>query len=422
MKLTIQKLTPDKIFSILFILFAVVLPFGTAPINIAYGLIIAYWLFNSIIKRDCSTKLLYLVFFFSGFYILNTISLYYSDNLEYGINKIFLQSYLLIFPVIFLSKSYLIRLKLFVNIIQGLSVSLTVYSFLSLINQYIKFRNGLDFYSSFTENNLSASVVDNYFLGMSLIIAFTLISLSYINFFYKVLLNQFFKKIQFLVFIILFLFLILLNSRSIILISALLVGVIVFVNAFRSKNFKILYVFVPVIGVILLLNFSFNKAFNEKVKEVVNYEQQYDVDQYWGGRGIRLLIWDCGMKVVKQYPWLGVGVGDQQDVLTLCYKIYMMDQLLYNNKTTKNAHSIFLQISLSIGIIGLLFYVLSWIKPLKMVFFSKNKIYLYFAVLFLLAGISESFLERNLTVSFFSFFNILCFLTSYNNENTPSSQ
>jgi len=158
-------------------------------------------------------------------------------------------------------------------------------------------------------------------------------------------------------------------------------------------------------------NYWANPYFGDKMEKVVSYGQESSRDRYWGG--MRESIWDCAIRVIKTDPIIGVGVGDQKDQLELCYKIYMHNRLFANNNSF-NAHNIFLQVLLATGLLGAIMFLLSFGYMSRLAILSNNMYYIIFVGVFVLSGLTESYLERNLTMAFFSFFNSLSFFSKSN--------
>ena len=317
-----------------------------------------------------------------------------------------LQSSLLLFPLILISKKELFSKLFFIKLITFFSISVSLLCLLSLINQGFK-HVGLtgNNYKLFFEDNLARSVVDYYFLGLSLVVSFVIIINMYLVSFHKKALFLCYQKGVYALLIFLALILILLNSRTLIAVTSLFVLIILVFGAVKNKRVLIMF---PIIVLVMFFNFKHNSFFNNKLMEALSYEQHEN--SFWGGRGMRLLIWDCSVKVIKENPLFGVGVGDQQDVLTLCYNVYMMDEILYKGGETKNAHNIFLQIGLATGLVGICLFLASFLFPVIWSI-NSNSIYGFFVLFFILAGLTESYLERNVSIAFFSFFNMLCFLS-----------
>ena len=185
-------------------------------------------------------------------------------------------------------------------------------------------------------------------------------------------------------------------------------------NINLSKNYKISIIAFTTIALFFMGNYTLNKAFKGKINEALNINVTYSESKNWGGRGIRTLIWRCATKVLDDNLWLGVGVGDQQDELTLCYKKYRYGPLLFKNRNF-NAHNIFFQSLLKSGLIGFLFYLTSLIYPCYYSIKKKNYFYIAFIIIFILNGTTESLLQVNFGVTFFSFFNAILFNLNYNN-------
>ncbi|KQC30607.1 O-antigen ligase family protein [Flagellimonas eckloniae] len=391
----------------LIILFAITLPLGRGLFNSVFLLIIGYWLYK-IFKGEINFRRKDLIFLIvvCSYYFYSIVSLIYTDNIEYGLDKIYSQSFLLFFPLFFLSFKEEIGNRTYLKTFQGFWFSLTAVSFLSIAKQLYGVLSGKYGLETLTENNLSTSIVDNYFLGFSLLISFCLITYTYIKLFKNHI--RLFRPIalEIATVFILTITLILLNSRNLIFLTAACVCTLFFVQSVLRKTpflfIKILFAMVAVI----FLNYCANPYFGKKMKEVVNYNQENSKDKYWGG--MRQSIWDCTVKVIKTDPIIGVGVGDQKDQLELCYKIYMHNRLFAMNNNF-NTHNIFLQIFLGTGVLGVVLFLFSFVYMIRIAILSNNGYYIIFVGVFILAGLTESYFERNLTMAFFSFYNCLSF-------------
>lgn len=412
-----------SIFKGAFLAYAFALSWGSALINIFLLLIFLTWTFL-LAKRKVSInkKDIFLWAVLSGFFVLNAFTILYSENVSFGLKKASLQSSIIILTFVVLSTRTIFDYRFTKSIVQSLTLGLLLNLVLSFAYQIIRFlsKEGrwVDY---FIEDELSTAIVDNYFLGLSLLVSFAII-FNLKLFALKNHQNNFYEKYNYLIVAVLFGFLLLLNSRALIVITAIL-GTYIISSYFYKKDSKknILYV----IGAVILIigtNYKFNRVFSEKVNEAINFDNRYDVNEYWGGRGMRLLIWDCAYKVIKANQLMGVGIGDQQDELTLCYKIYMMDQLLYNKQIRFNAHNIFLQAGLSSGVTGLFVFLLGILLSIKISYRYSN-LFLFYSLIFMLSGLFESYLERNLTVAFYALFNpvIFAMALSEKNEDTPGT-
>lgn len=402
---------------LILMLYVALLPFGTALVNITFVAILCVWFFEAIItKIRLTRKDIFLIVIFSGYYIFNIISISYSENINMALKKISLQSFLLLFPLVIISKKKIIDKKFYIELIEVFSLSLTVLSAASMLNQYFKYIKAPELEMKlFLENNLSTSVVDYYFLGLSLALSFSLVVNFYVYSFQKNEFSKWYLKVYYICNAILLITLVLLNSRTVLFLTAIIFLIITIKKGVKEKRIMKPLLGLSTIVVIVVLNWKFNTIFNTKVQEAIEYNSENN----WGGRGMRFSIWDCTINVIQDNKLFGVGIGDQQDELTLCYKIYMKDQLLLKGRNY-NAHNIFLQITLSVGILGLLLFLLSFIYPfIKSI--NNNPFYICFITVFIISGLTESYLERNVNIAFFSFFNVVSFF-AIQNENITDTQ
>lgn len=390
-------------------LFAITLPLGRGLFNSAFLLLFVYWLYELFRRRVKFRKndFVFLIVVCS-YYLYSILSLIYTDNIEYGLDKIYSQSFILFFPLFFLSFKDKIGEKTYFKIFQGFILSLTLVSAISIGKQLygILF---LDYsLDALTQNNLSTSVVDNYFLGLSLLISFSLTTITYIKLFKPDFRLLGPKGLFLMAVFILTVTLILLNSRNLIFLTASCICILFLVKSILLKRPSLFIKMLLTMAALMMLNYWANPYFGRKMQEVVNYSQENNKDKYWGG--MRQSIWDCTAKVIKTDPIIGVGIGDQKDQLELCYKIYMHNRLFVDNNNF-NAHNIFLQIFLGTGIVGMIMFLVSFAYMIRIAIFSHNMYYIIFVGVFVLAGLTESYFERNLTMAFFSFYNCLSFFS-----------
>ncbi|NJB71500.1 O-antigen ligase [Saonia flava] len=393
-------------------LFAITIPLGRGLFNSAFILLIGYWIYR-VYKGGIvfgKSEIIFLIIV-SSYYLYSIVSLLYTDNIEYGLDKIYSQSYILLFPLFFLSFKKEMGEKTYLKAFKGFLLSLTLVSVLSIGKQLYGVLLGKYGLEALTQNNISTSVVDNYFLGLSLLISFCVITYTYIKLFKPHIKLFGLNALETIVISILTITLVLLNSRNLIFLSAFSICVLFFAKSVLIKRpFFFIKIFFAMTAAICI-NYWANPYFGGKMKEVVNYSQENSKDKYWGG--MRQSIWDCTVKVIKTDPVIGVGVGDQKDQLELCYKVYMHNRLLVTDNNF-NAHNIFLQVFLEIGILGVMMFLLSFAYMIRAAILSNNMYYVIFVGVFILAGLTESYFERNLTMVFFSFYGCLSFFSKSN--------
>jgi O-antigen ligase len=157
----------------------------------------------------------------------------------------------------------------------------------------------------------------------------------------------------------------------------------------------------------------YNPSLNYQWKDLIDFSEensiQLDEDKSlgrgWGGKTVRLSIWKCSFDVIKDHWMWGVGTGDAQDELQKAYerrKFYFAS--MYNRY---NAHNQYLQNLLMNGILALVVFLASVIYPLYLSLREGGNLRMYTIFLFAVALIfcTESYLEINKGIVFYSFFN-----------------
>lgn len=211
-------------------------------------------------------------------------------------------------------------------------------------------------------------------------------------------------------------FLFLLGNRMALLLSSIFLLAFIFKNIQSVKiRFVLLGLFVIIAVTAAVTNPSLKKQVAELTDfskaSVIQLDKDSSLERSWGGISLRIAIWTCSWDVIEKNWIHGTGTGDVQDELQAAYehrKFYFASR--YNQY---NAHNQYLQQLLSNGILGLVCFALCIIIPLLTVFSRKRKEYLYlaFLIIFLCTCCTESFLEVNKGIVWYSFFNsVLVFM------------
>ena len=355
-----------------------------------------------------------IILLFIGFYLIGGASLIYSIDRERALDLLYRNIPLLIYPIIFFTTKIQNKDKIVKDSLVLFSISVVIINFLSLLtsvyNWYSYFRDET-FLQSISLNKYSNSIFSYDYLYLGLFTSFALLFLLTFSLRKE---NKKYRKIGFVVMSFLFLSLFLIGGRNSIISTSILGVLIISIDAVLNKKFRFLILSMSVLGLLLYLNIQYNNYFKERISEVINYEDRYNIDEHWGGRGVRLEIWDCTYTLIKKRPLLGVGLGDSQIVLDHCYYENNISSLIHFNKVY-NVHNQFLQVLLETGIIGLVLFVLSCLYPLIVSFRRKNYYHLLFIIVSILFMLTESIFHRNMGIVFFAFFH--SFLFSYNRES-----
>jgi O-antigen ligase len=196
---------------------------------------------------------------------------------------------------------------------------------------------------------------------------------------------------------------VILSKSKIGLIAMILVGLIVlgwYINLFRQK-------WKPLLAVVLMLTPLFYfaehssylsgrwKVFNEyrEIPEINPNSKESTVN--------RIMIYESASEIIEAQPWYGMGTGDFQDVLN---DRYACKEYAYPLKRSYNAHNLFLQVFISLGFPGVILLTLILIHQILLSARTRNMLHFLFILLFVLLSLTESSLNMQVGVVFFSFF------------------
>ncbi|MFT5600735.1 MAG: O-antigen ligase [Flavobacteriales bacterium] len=119
---------------------------------------------------------------------------------------------------------------------------------------------------------------------------------------------------------------------------------------------------------------------------------------------IRLVAWNSSMDLISKAPILGVGTGDAKDALS---KEFLESGQFKLVEKSLNAHNQFLQMGIQLGIIGLLIFIFTLILPAILLWKQNFAPALFLALILIINGMTEAWLETQSGVIFFAFFTTL---------------
>lgn len=382
-------------------------PLAATLISVALFL---YWLF--ITKKSITRSSLYTILLLSSIYIVAVIGVLYSENQKEALFKIQQKSPLFIFPLLF-GTAHFITHKTLKYALAALTLSviiLCLYFF------------GVQLTHFLTKTSITLTGYDFIAFPQTSPSSFTTLAVFALVYLLTELFSNnpvlIFKNKYFIAgFCILIISVIMLSGNRI---CILLASIFVFIKVLQKSKHKLL-----ASSMLLLALFTFalsNSDLRKKTTSLIHFSSeaviQLDEDRSlgksWDGSSLRIAIWRCGIGLAKQSPMLGVGTGDVQDRLQQTYeerKFYFASR--YNKY---NAHNQFLQQLLSNGIAGVLLLVLQLVFGFYIAVSHKKELYLYFLIIFSTINLTESFLEHNKGILWYSLFNSLFIFTSFNHK------
>ena len=129
--------------------------------------------------------------------------------------------------------------------------------------------------------------------------------------------------------------------------------------------------------------------------------QKSEPEQEVDGITARIILWKSALNLFKNNPVLGVGTGDIKDELM---QEYLKFDFQEGVQKKFNCHNQYLQFAATLGIIGILVFLMIFVIPLKEAYQAKNIVVILFLMLVLGNVFFESMLETNAGLLFFCFF------------------
>lgn len=181
------------------------------------------------------------------------------------------------------------------------------------------------------------------------------------------------------------------------------VYLVLFLNSNKSK-------IILIIVFLILLPFLTIKlmevpTLKSRIEEIKMTELSPPMGIHFNSINLRVAQILCSKSIISENWMFGVGTGDVQDKLNECYKENGWSNALYERGY--NAHNQYIQTWLTLGIPGIVF-LFTLIMYLGYISVKvKNNLFLVFILLFAFCCLTESMLEKNKGVMFFTCFSTL---------------
>lgn len=420
-----------RIHHILFVTFAM-LTVGTLPFSVrlcswAIILLTLNWIiegqFTSKWQRLKKNRLIWL---FSGFYLLYVVGLIFTEDMATGLFNLEKKLSLFIFPIVLGTSHQLSarEIKYIFNTFIAVCISAIGISFLLLlfdssipdpVHVNFDYLNEQKFREAFTGSAETWSLFSYIGFGSIIHLHPTYFSL-YITFAIGLLFAQHYnsfdgyssikKAALILIMLVMITTLVFLSSR-IVLFSFLIIFLATLFWFFFIQQRKSLrgaaYSFALSLFIASLIYINPITRFR-LVQEPLNSGFSYaETSKDWNSFNLRILQWSSSIKIIKVNWLTGVGTGDIQKELNEEYAAFDLGIFDLN----LNAHNQYLQTALGVGLVGILFWIFSLLYPFITAWKENFTIYLYFIFLFSMCCLTESMLEMQKGVVFYSFFNSL---------------
>ena len=368
------------------------------------------------------------ILIFIGPFLLISFSLLYSTNLEYGFALLVKMLSFVAFPIVFfLNRDFFIKKNIH-QICNVFSISVLIlvlfqlfkvvydYNFISatLSLQEIK-ANG---FSSMNEISLEKIQQIKLRRFRNYIIAISNTHSTYQGlwlcfgiFFIVLKIREATKNIERIIYVfitLIFIFWMYLISARMPLIALVISSIITFfVFSKYSLKKKLFIGLIPFLALTMLL--VFKNPFSTRVKEYYQtgfsvLEKTSSANQF-NSSNVRNGIYYCDIKLMQKSILIGVGLGDVQDELNVCYRDNMNAKIYqWHDFNSHNQYAFFWIASGFLGFLSFLILIASnFLRSIS----KRNKTLFYITCLTTIVFLSENILERSDGVLFYSFFTAL---------------
>ncbi|WP_299455630.1 O-antigen ligase [uncultured Microscilla sp.] len=406
-------LKQDNLLFITTLLVTITLPISMLANNISIVLMLLVW----ISEGKWRTKIQNLQYnkislIFLSFYVLHLIGMLYTNNKSEGFIELEKRLSLLIFPLVLGSTTKQFTKSQFHFILKTFVFSCTLASATMLLHAVYRV----------TEQNQDIKVLFYDLLSMSSIIKmhpiYIAMYMGFCLFIILYFLQSFWKSISILTkigSIILFIYtlgFIFLTGARMPIISTVLIIIIQFITGYKKQtlttNAALISLFIGVVIIVIMkfdvLQHRFKIIYETNISQIFSKDYQYHND-HQNAFSMRLVKWRCSVEIIYENFLFGVGTGDAEDQLVICY-----DQKKFWGRLAGyrfNSHNIYLQDWLRLGLIGFTLLMLSFILPIIKAVKHKKGLYLAFITLFMLCGTTESLINANKGIIFFAFFSCI---------------
>lgn len=396
-----------KVLNTLFFLLGLTLPISLAINSIVIALFVIFSVFFFNLKKTlnflCFKKIyIYYILYF----LLLFLSLNYSHNKNIAAENVIKNLIFFIAPISFINLKHLLNL----NNLRYFYFGLLLILVLSILKVYISIFDSIlnsnfllvDF---FREGFVKKGIFKIHVPYLAMLTVFTFFYSIKIDYLKK---NYLSRVIRILIFLLLISSLIFLSG----LMSIFLLFFYFFIQFFHLKLSYPLKITIIFSTFIFLFLFYF--AINEmgSIERIEGSETLFFRIQnlQLNDLNVRLQTWSSTIKVISHNFWFGIGADGGIDEL-LKYREPLTEPFV----NMHNAHNNVLEIFLRYGFFGFLNYIVIIYFLVKNAIISKNYYFVWFLITFLVSGLTESYLQRQVGLVFFIFLSLF-FYTLFDNR------
>lgn len=377
---------------------AAVMPFQKqgVPVWPGIALMVAVWLFSGNLKTKFQLFLSNRnALIFTVLYLFYSAGLFYSSNTAYALTDLLLKIPLLLFPLVISSSS----LKGKTDFILKIFLLAALLSAVVCVARsgYLTYTTGENYFYYY---KLSWFFHVGHYAMYLVFAAFVAL-----YFFFKEE-NSNIKAAYIFAFLFLTLVIFLLSARAQIIayFAVIACGAIFYLlkNGNRLKGLLILFLLLTTAGVALYFIPATRERFKTTEVELNHFFNGNNPNSY--GSYLRLAVWQTGVEVIHEHPLAGVGTGDAKDELIKKAQKKNYDIIVKKNL---NYHNQFMQTWAAIGLPGFFALLFSIITGIAYSLNKRQYLVTAFFMIIVISFLTESMLERQAGVIFYSFFSAI---------------
>jgi O-antigen ligase len=120
-------------------------------------------------------------------------------------------------------------------------------------------------------------------------------------------------------------------------------------------------------------------------------DDKFDANK-WSSGSTRMALWTCGKEIFVKHPIFGTGLGDLRNALK---EKYIEKNFIYAIDTKKNLHCQYFDVAVSMGIVGLLLFLITYfLYPIKTFILRKQDFAVSIFICVGLCLLTENMFER----------------------------
>jgi O-antigen ligase len=357
-------------------------------------------------KEKLKNKSIKNVFILSSLFIIYVISSIYSDNNSESLRFLVLSSPILMFPLCF---GFFCNNEISTKEISRIKIIYVSSLLLSLVITHLYLWLNVDgIISSWDYRNLFENYTKVHGTYFSLWISFGILIL--INELFALKRSSFFLFLSLIILAYFFYWQFTIGARLPLFVTLVLCTF--FLLKKTNKKYKLLFIITLTTIVVSIIYLKFDSIKN-KIKVGIP-EGKYELKhKEMTSEDIRAGIYYCSASLIKNSFLFGYGVGDVNDELNNCYKQKIKSdvyQLLHYN-----SHNQYLQVLLSAGVLGFVFFIFAILSIFKKAIINKDELFLMLNLLIFICFLTENILSRHDGVIFYSYFTSLFYFKTIKN-------